>query len=478
MVRDYLVRDLPHNPLRFAETYYRHYPKVAICHWPPGFHTTEALWMLVFGRCRSALVSLLAAVTAALIVSVFLWARRDAGTFVAFLAAAVLATRPVVQIAAYSVQTDMLLTLFAFWAVAAYGLFLEQRRLRYLLTFLLFALCALPVHGRAAALAFVPAIAALLLGRSKYRTRWVLVIVALATVALFVPRMLGQAEPSTAATVFEHAWRTFYQVCFLAGWPVAALALVGAVAVARSRVSSPAALAMLALLLSNWLFASLVNVSFEERYLLIVMPVMAVLFAASWRYLAIIFSGSPVPAQAMRGVWTFIACVAIGRNLLAVQKKPDLLCHRLVSEAGFPNSASNVYWVAGGAIPEGAFIAKMALRDPQLKYVVLRASKVLAESSWFGGDYRMRFPNPAAVGTFLDRAHVGVVLMEPAKKPEHMQELATALESRPAVWQPVTGLATEATFQIFRRSGPMPAGAPDIRIDLQDNLRRYSPTGK
>ncbi len=478
MVHDYLVRDLPHNPLQFAKTYYLHYPKVAIGHWPPGFHISEALWMLIFGRSRAALVSLLAVVSAALTVSVFLWVRRDAGRLVAFLAAAVLATRPVVQIAAFSVQTDILLALFAFWAVAAYGVFLEQRRRRYLLTFLLFALCALAVHGRGAALAFVPAVAALLLGRSKYRTQWVLVIVALAAVALFVPRALGQAEPSTAATVFEHAWRTFYQVCSLAGWAVAAVALVGAVAVFRLRASSPAPLAMLALFLSNWLFASLVNVSLEERYLLVAMPVVAVLFGAAWRYLSNILLGRSIAAQVMTVVWTLIACVAIGRNLLAVQTKPDLLCHRLVREARFPGSTSDVYLVAGGAIPEGAFIAEMALRDPQLKCFVLRASKVLAVSSWSGSHYQTRFPNAAAVSAFLDRAHVGVVLMEPAKAPEHMQELALALESDPSVWQPVSGLATAATLRVFRRIGPMPEGAPDLRIDLNDKLGPYVQTGK
>ena len=58
MVRDYIVQDFPHNPVTYARTYYAHYSKVGIGHWPPLFYCCEALWMPSSGgpasRCCSS----------------------------------------------------------------------------------------------------------------------------------------------------------------------------------------------------------------------------------------------------------------------------------------------------------------------------------------------------------------------------------------------------------------------------------------
>ena len=79
MIRDYFASGWHVSPLRFAEEYYIHYPRVAIGHWPPGFHSCEAVWMLAFGRNRTAMLSFVAAAEAALILSVFVWLRRRCG---------------------------------------------------------------------------------------------------------------------------------------------------------------------------------------------------------------------------------------------------------------------------------------------------------------------------------------------------------------------------------------------------------------
>src|SRR5664280_2187093 len=41
MLRDYAASFFPTSPVRFAEQYYLHYPKVAIGHWPPVFYIIE-----------------------------------------------------------------------------------------------------------------------------------------------------------------------------------------------------------------------------------------------------------------------------------------------------------------------------------------------------------------------------------------------------------------------------------------------------
>jgi len=38
MIRDYIARGLPGNPVTFAKDFYIHYPRVAFGLWPPLFH--------------------------------------------------------------------------------------------------------------------------------------------------------------------------------------------------------------------------------------------------------------------------------------------------------------------------------------------------------------------------------------------------------------------------------------------------------
>src|SRR4051812_42429040 len=39
MIRDYIAAGLPSTPMRYAEQYYVHYPKVGFGMWPPFFHS-------------------------------------------------------------------------------------------------------------------------------------------------------------------------------------------------------------------------------------------------------------------------------------------------------------------------------------------------------------------------------------------------------------------------------------------------------
>jgi hypothetical protein len=60
LIHDYLLKGIGQNPLRFAEQYHIHYPKVAIGAWPPLYYVIAALWMLVFGVNKTALLVLVA----------------------------------------------------------------------------------------------------------------------------------------------------------------------------------------------------------------------------------------------------------------------------------------------------------------------------------------------------------------------------------------------------------------------------------
>ena len=65
MIRDYIARGLPGNPVTFAKDFYIHYPRVAFGLWPPLFHLLSGVWMLAFGANRTSILFLLVAFTTA-----------------------------------------------------------------------------------------------------------------------------------------------------------------------------------------------------------------------------------------------------------------------------------------------------------------------------------------------------------------------------------------------------------------------------
>ena len=63
-VLDYVTTAFGSNPVSFAETYYVHYPKFALGHWPPLFYGMQALWFAAFGAIPLNGILLIGAVTA------------------------------------------------------------------------------------------------------------------------------------------------------------------------------------------------------------------------------------------------------------------------------------------------------------------------------------------------------------------------------------------------------------------------------
>jgi predicted secreted protein len=71
MVRDYIAQGFPSSPSAFAQSYYAHYPKVGLGHWPPVFYVAEALWMLMFGNSIASVLVLMAVITALIAATIF-----------------------------------------------------------------------------------------------------------------------------------------------------------------------------------------------------------------------------------------------------------------------------------------------------------------------------------------------------------------------------------------------------------------------
>jgi hypothetical protein len=458
MVRDHLASGSVAHPWEFAKTYYIHYPKVAILHWPPLFHFCEAIWMLAAGRSRAGLLSFQGSAGSALALSVFFWLRREHGFWIAFLSAIVSATTRLVQSAASAVAPDLLLGLFVFWDAAAYARYVATGNRRYAWWSALFGLGALGVHGRAAILLMVPIMTLLLLRVTAIRIAAAMLVV---LVYISLPSFLSQAYPSSPMGVLKNSGEYFAWLESALRWPVCLLALMGIAAAFRVRERKSGMTVMIALVLSCWIFHSAVNVPIQETFLITVAPAMIVLAAggasALWHGLAAAPSWRRPGAIALVVLSLWVA----GSNMFGPPVKESLGARRIVESNLLYLDPQKIWLVAGTATFEGALIAETALRDTAKDHIVLRASKMLAWSTWAGAYYRLLFQDQSSVSGFLDEAHVGWVIAQGSESVPHIRQLEATLRARTRSWQSVTPSSSPQGVTLFKRSEPL-AGSPKI----------------
>lgn len=465
LIRDYVADGMPEAPLPFARNYYVHYPKVAIGHWPPLFHAAEAMWMLVFGRTKAAMLAMVAVSSVALLVCVFAWVSRRCGTVAGVFASVVLMLPIFMREAMDSVEPDIALALLAFLAAASYGRFLETGHRKHVFVFWILAAASLLTHGRGAAICFLPAVVALT--RRQFRPAWITTLfsVAFVAAATILPNWLGQAYPFSLHDALASVWTFPLHVIAAIGWPVLIVAFIGCIAILHSAPRRAGWHAMCGLILSTFLFYILVSVPIESRYLATITPGIAALFGAG------IASVSSFVAARWRlpfagGALAALACGATIPPARVFDRKPDPGFHRMVNAGGAAGIATRVYLIAGDPQNEGAFIVDMALADPRRERIVLRASKMLAQSSWIGTGYRLLFNDPRSLAAWLDEAHVAAVILQTADSRPHVALLRSMMERPDSPWVRVYDVDAPRGIAIFRRAGPMPAGRPGIRIDM------------
>ncbi len=457
-ILDYFRLGFPSNPVRFAERYYVHFPRLAIGHWPPLFHATEAAWMLVAGRGRTALLSPLAVWMACLGAAMFAWTRRHSGLTAAVVCVPLVLSTPFLAASLSIVTPDILLGFIVFCAAAVWGAYIQSRRRRDLLIFIALAIAAVATHPRGLVVGLVPLVSAWLLAeKGKFPWRPFLVSV-LVSVVLLLPRLYRGAASIQAASIaldaggyLALAWRAF-------GWPAIVLAAAGAAAIFLQRSADRRGLAFLALGVSAFLFHSMTGTTMEPRYLVTLVPALTICAAAGWRLLW----RMPVAAGALVAVRFVLVAGAVfvaAANLSRVARKADTGYARLPAEDHL------VSVVAGDPEHEGAYVAEAALRDRRMRRIVLRASKMLASSTWAGRQYRAKFADPAEIRSWLDDMGASLVVVQETSRVPHVGQLLRAVrESKD--WRAAGSAGSEREVTVFARSGPTPPRRSRIQLDV------------
>ena len=496
MVRDYIASFDFSHPIRYAENYYLHYPKVGLGHWPPVFYLVQSAWTLVFPPSRASILLLMALLAALAALAIYDVARKEFSAAAGIALACLFIALPLVQSNTSRVMADILLALLVFVSIIAFGRYLDTERLRYSLLFGVMAALAILTKGTALALIPVPLLAVVLSRRFYLLARpatWLPVAIVAALCGpwyLMLPRVVGYRPErmlglgKNFTPISQQSW----QVLALLGSAMLIVAAIGFAERASTIIcGSPPArgiwAASLALVPSLIGFRLLLGVASPDRHLLVMVPVLLLFLAAGLAWL-----GARLPASFLKPhqrIVTLAAALAVAfflETFYVPRKHPSGFAPVAAPLMSKPELAQAAFLVSSEAGAEGPFIAEVAMREKRPGHYVLRSSKVLARVSWSGNFvYRLLLTNTEEVMAYLERIPVGVVIIDTAPGPymrPHHRLLQEAVRIQPG-WELigsypryVEGRDTGHRILVYRRAGVQGRPTGEIRIDMTRRLGR------
>lgn len=433
MVRDYLVSGISQHPMRYAEDYYAHYPKVALGHYPPGFYALEAIWLRVFPVSRVSVLLLMATLCGIFGTLVFSLAVCRIGSFVVGAAAAVLAVvLPLTQTMTSRVMADLLVAILVLLAAWSFLRYVERGRWVDSLAYGLCAAAAVMTKGSALFLGLLPAAVILLTGRYRMLGKWTLWVAVLPVVLICGPWLWYSSgitsEGMTDRGMVEHARLAApyfaHQTMRVLGVALGVSAVGGMVRVLSRPAMrrEPFWAVTVATPLCLIAFHCAIPAGLEPRYLLPAVPFLLLLAVAGcgWLVAAIDCRRQAVAAW---GIGSGVIGMFAWETFTIPRK--DFGDYRLelrtLEELAAGGREGLNLLVASDARGEGAFISAVAMMDARRpSHTVARCSKVLSSSDWLGRGYREAFETDDQLRAFLDDADYDGILVDESIPEQHL----------------------------------------------------------
>ena len=414
MIWEYLTVLPRENPVNWAKQYYLHYPKVAIGHWPPGYHLAEAFWSLIFGSSRSSAMWLQWFIALVGLMGLYTLARPRFPLAVTCGIVGFAIATPVFQQGLQQTMSDLGCLLCSVFFIHAMLRLLKRPDPAAVYLVLLTLLAAAMMKGTAVCLVPVPVVALLVSGRRLSARSWGPVAVALGVMAACLVWYVSTSN--VLAWSGLTSWNIPWPVANLgrlAGWGFLGLAALGL------RFDDPLAIIAASMAGCAVLISYPIRAMNETRHWIIVLP--AILLLAGYAV-----------TRFDRRFSALLLVPAIALFPYARYHQTSAGCRDLIRQLHLPARIL----VSAGAEMEGALISEISIDERYPASLVARASKVLAVEGWNGDHYRLLALTPEAVAQRLDEFSLDVVILdsESAAMP-HQVLLRDAMTNNPS-WRP------------------------------------------
>jgi hypothetical protein len=491
MVHDYIVSGRLSNPLRFAEEFYIHYPLVALGHWPPVFYAVQGVWDVALGDTRRSLLVMMALLSATAALLLCGWAENEFHPLIAAVIGAVFLATPIVRAHTSVIKAELLLTVFSCLSALSFTAFLRTRSRQHAISFALATSFTILTKGNGWALLLMPPIAAALVGTGRILLcrnmmyAWGIIATLCVPWSVVTLRMVqnGWAEPLSVGFV-ERAI-VFNATAFVRnfGWALTGCGMMGICVAWRHVRTEPSRFrfwaCVLALLISVFVFQSLVPASLSDRHLIpaLVPALMCVAGGVVWLFNRWPFRLGP----AFKGL-------AAGGSIAAlflIQAKPGPV---LTGTLGYRSSVLTalkavgehpaVIMTSSEGQGEQVLAAECAVADHRPRHYVVRASKVLTTGNWDSQQYRSNFSNTEQVLALLDAIPVSVVIMDmtPDHRPsQHHHLLVETVQHYPDRFEliatfPNGGHNQPNRIEVYKVLCVDSTKVPHLRLDLSSAL--------
>jgi hypothetical protein len=505
VIRDYLTTGLGQNPVTFAENYYLSYPKIAPLMWPPLFHVTLGLLLLLGGPPGVTALLLVGATAAWLLWRLHSMVEHLSGPVPAILAAGLTLLTPLVAAMSGAVMLDVAIAAIGLEAAYWLARYAQSGLRRHAVIFGVCAAAACLTKGNGVAVVLLPFAFMLLTGRyDLLRARGLYVS---AAIVLFgaVPILalsarfdaaIGDFGPVTPTLVLQRVafysaqlWTQLGPVLVglcTAGLVVAFVPRLRRAAVVilpreRHRTSPelPIAEALASLVLASVVFHLLVPHTITvNRYLtMTIAPLIGLGCAAVWTALC------QIRQERIRHVAGVVAIAVIVVGSWTSRPFP-----RITAPMGYRDTIEYLHQidalrgarllVISDEFGEGAFVSEAARLGLHPAPTMIRGSKLLASDDWGGRFFHLRYASPKVLMKDLEDMHVSYVLVDLAPgsaQLPYFDQIMRLAATEPARFQAVNVASGEAhgaarSLTLYRVTTPSPGAAKPVEIDLKYSL--------
>ena len=490
--RDYMAAHFP-SPMRFAEAYYLHYPKIAIGIWPPFFYTLAGAWLLLFGTSHASFLIFIATMGATLATTLSLFVRKVCGGWLGLCAGALfLCLRPV-RFSTTTMMVDTTLTLMCFLATLCLIRYFKTGRLTAALSFGFFAAVAMLTKGNALELLLLVPLMCVVTGQYRVLLKKDLYLAGLIIALLGIPwqilsvRLLKNAsliETSQAAGIFGKA-AGYLSILWEQLGPIAVLGLFffllsrfprfaarferrsGGRRGLNYEIAGAGCLAI-----AVYLFHVFAPVPGPDgRYMMGALPPLIFLFLTgiSWLARSLQSSGR---SWIVYGAAAILVAFAMPSGAWIIPKNDRL---GMENAAQILHASGKVILVNAESSAEGAFIFGVALLDGRPEHIVVRASKVMSDNAWTSTTYKPVLKSPDEVRALLARIPIDSVLVDLTNTGWEQDRalLLDSLRGAPSEWRLSTDMPVSAAnshhLQIYSRIRTAPHNFTDAQI--QSNVK-------
>ncbi|HZJ14110.1 MAG TPA: glycosyltransferase family 39 protein [Chthoniobacteraceae bacterium] len=421
MAHDFLAHGIYHSPLKFAEEFYRHYPKAGHGVQPPAFYAVQAAWMLPFGESKTSILLLMGALAAVVAVLLFRQLHDEFGIVPAGITMVLFLSLPLVREYYSLVMAEMLCTAAMFGAASAFGRFLEQEKPSDALWFGLLAALAIMTKSSGLALALVVPVSLLLTGKWHLLKPPALWGGAVVTAVLAGPWMWHFRRGSWLQ--FDPSWSfagkalPFYAGRF--GLAVGALLALLMIVGLAAKLLQPAERtgrwsAFGALIASVVVFHGIVPDGLESRHLLPAVPAALMFAVAGCAFLTQRFGANARRALAIEIGVAAVLTLGLFEFILHASNMKKWSGFRPLAQTVLEDQENpqGRVLVASDASGDGMFIAEIATAEKRPGHTIDRATKLLADTESSGRYRRAKFADDEELTDFLLEQNLSYIVLD------------------------------------------------------------------